>query len=194
MAKEERGIQKNRSFHFRKMFDINPVRQAYNYVHENGNGREATDEKVQIKNEDVAEPALLVSEHIDTVLDNKGPVSPPLTEEVAASGPAKKEKQPSGFHHHIAFLYIFILSLRINMCFRDCCYMFVAGFYNFTIRNIYYNCISFMSILLLGLDMELMKERFSKLLLGEDMSGGGKGVSSALALSNAITNLAGKPE
>ena len=36
-----------------------------------------------------------------------------------------------------------------------------------------------------------MKERFSKLLLGEDMSGGGKGVSSALALSNAITNLAG---
>lgn len=39
--------------------------------------------------------------------------------------------------------------------------------------------------------MELMKERFTKLLLGEDMSGGGKGVSSALALSNAITNLAG---
>ncbi|GMH03689.1 hypothetical protein Nepgr_005528 [Nepenthes gracilis] len=39
-------------------------------------------------------------------------------------------------------------------------------------------------------DVELMKERFSKLLLGEDMSGGGKGVSSALALSNAITNLA----
>ena len=42
------------------------------------------------------------------------------------------------------------------------------------------------------LDLDLMKERFSKLLLGEDMSGGGKGVSSALALSNAITNLAGK--
>lgn len=40
-------------------------------------------------------------------------------------------------------------------------------------------------------DMEMMKERFAKLLLGEDMSGGGKGVSSALALSNAITNLAG---
>ncbi|GKC93849.1 Rop guanine nucleotide exchange factor 12-like protein, partial [Tanacetum coccineum] len=39
-------------------------------------------------------------------------------------------------------------------------------------------------------DMEMMKERFAK-LLGEDMSGGGKGVSSALALSNAITNLAG---
>ncbi|KAI6690050.1 hypothetical protein NL676_026878 [Syzygium grande] len=38
--------------------------------------------------------------------------------------------------------------------------------------------------------VELMKERFAKLLLGEDMSGGGKGVSSALALSNAITNLA----
>lgn len=37
-----------------------------------------------------------------------------------------------------------------------------------------------------------MKDRFTKLLLGEDMSGGGKGVSSALALSNAITNLAGR--
>ncbi|KAK8698466.1 hypothetical protein V6N13_114583 [Hibiscus sabdariffa] len=39
-------------------------------------------------------------------------------------------------------------------------------------------------------DLELMKEKFAKLLLGEDMSGGGKGVSSALALSNAVTNLA----
>ncbi|XP_015059442.1 rop guanine nucleotide exchange factor 9-like [Solanum pennellii] len=39
-------------------------------------------------------------------------------------------------------------------------------------------------------EMEKMKEKFAKLLLGEDMSGGGKGVSSALALSNAITNLA----
>ncbi|XP_019196969.1 PREDICTED: rop guanine nucleotide exchange factor 12-like [Ipomoea nil] len=39
-------------------------------------------------------------------------------------------------------------------------------------------------------DIALMKERFAKLLLGEDMSGGGKGVSSALALSNAITNTA----
>ncbi|XP_047045826.1 rop guanine nucleotide exchange factor 7-like [Lolium rigidum] len=34
-----------------------------------------------------------------------------------------------------------------------------------------------------------MKERFSKLLLGEDMSGSGKGVCTALAISNAITNL-----
>jgi hypothetical protein len=40
-------------------------------------------------------------------------------------------------------------------------------------------------------DAELVWEKFSKLLLGEDMSGTGKGVSSALALSNAITNLAG---
>ncbi|XP_030464664.1 rop guanine nucleotide exchange factor 12-like [Syzygium oleosum] len=39
-------------------------------------------------------------------------------------------------------------------------------------------------------ETDLIKERFAKLLLGEDMSGGGKGVSSALALSNAITNLA----
>ncbi|PON46568.1 PRONE domain containing protein [Parasponia andersonii] len=39
-------------------------------------------------------------------------------------------------------------------------------------------------------EVEMMKERFSKLLLGEDMSGGGKGVSTALAITNAITNLA----
>ncbi|PKA64734.1 Rho guanine nucleotide exchange factor 8 [Apostasia shenzhenica] len=39
-------------------------------------------------------------------------------------------------------------------------------------------------------DIAQMKERFAKLLLGEDMSGCGKGVPSALALSNAITNLA----
>lgn len=38
-------------------------------------------------------------------------------------------------------------------------------------------------------EVEMMKERFAKLLLGEDLSGGGKGVSSALAISNAITNL-----
>ncbi|XP_061366429.1 rop guanine nucleotide exchange factor 9-like [Gastrolobium bilobum] len=39
-------------------------------------------------------------------------------------------------------------------------------------------------------ETNLMKERFAKLLLGEDMSGAGNGVSSALALSNAVTNLA----
>lgn len=36
-----------------------------------------------------------------------------------------------------------------------------------------------------------MKERFAKLLLGEDMSGGGKGVCTAVTISNAITNLYG---
>ncbi|XP_015691832.2 rop guanine nucleotide exchange factor 2 [Oryza brachyantha] len=38
-------------------------------------------------------------------------------------------------------------------------------------------------------EVQLIKERFSKLLLGEDMSGSGKGVSTAVAISNAITNL-----
>ncbi|XP_050212021.1 rop guanine nucleotide exchange factor 5-like [Mercurialis annua] len=38
-------------------------------------------------------------------------------------------------------------------------------------------------------EMDMMKERFAKLLLGEDMSGSGKGVCTALALSNSITNL-----
>ncbi|KAL9228922.1 hypothetical protein vseg_004450 [Gypsophila vaccaria] len=39
------------------------------------------------------------------------------------------------------------------------------------------------------MELEMMKERFSKLLLGEDMSGGGKGVCTAVTISNAITNL-----
>ncbi|KAL9678791.1 hypothetical protein QQ045_016642 [Rhodiola kirilowii] len=38
-------------------------------------------------------------------------------------------------------------------------------------------------------ETDMMRERFSRLLLGEDMSGSGKGVSTALAISNAITNL-----
>ncbi|CAI9770210.1 unnamed protein product [Fraxinus pennsylvanica] len=38
-------------------------------------------------------------------------------------------------------------------------------------------------------ELELMKEKFSKMLLGEDMSGGGKGVCTAVTISNAITNL-----
>lgn len=40
-------------------------------------------------------------------------------------------------------------------------------------------------------DVEIMKEKFAKLLLGEDTTGGRKGHSSALALSNSITKLAG---
>ncbi|KAK7309461.1 hypothetical protein RJT34_06210 [Clitoria ternatea] len=38
-------------------------------------------------------------------------------------------------------------------------------------------------------DIDSMKEKFSKLLLGEDVTGGTKGISTAVALSNAITNL-----
>lgn len=41
------------------------------------------------------------------------------------------------------------------------------------------------------LELDMMKERFAKLLLGEDMSGSGNGVPTALAISNAITNLCG---
>ncbi|CAN1793410.1 Rop guanine nucleotide exchange factor 3 [Linum perenne] len=39
------------------------------------------------------------------------------------------------------------------------------------------------------IELEMMKERFSKLLLGEDMSGNGKGVCTAVTISNSITNL-----
>ncbi|KAI8545118.1 hypothetical protein RHMOL_Rhmol07G0017800 [Rhododendron molle] len=40
-----------------------------------------------------------------------------------------------------------------------------------------------------AVELETMKERFSKLLLGEDMSGSGRGVCTAVAISNAMTNL-----
>ncbi|GAV81721.1 PRONE domain-containing protein [Cephalotus follicularis] len=42
---------------------------------------------------------------------------------------------------------------------------------------------------LLASGFDLMKERFAKLLLGEDMSGSGKGVCTAVTISNSITNL-----
>lgn len=48
-----------------------------------------------------------------------------------------------------------------------------------------------LTVFLYFAEVEMMKERFAKLLLGEDMSGGGKGVCTALAISNAITNLSG---
>ncbi|KHG21721.1 Rop guanine nucleotide exchange factor 1 -like protein [Gossypium arboreum] len=41
----------------------------------------------------------------------------------------------------------------------------------------------------INVETDMMKERFAKLLLGEDMSGSGNGVCTALAISNAITNL-----
>ncbi|WVZ74031.1 hypothetical protein U9M48_022261 [Paspalum notatum var. saurae] len=40
-----------------------------------------------------------------------------------------------------------------------------------------------------ALDIENMKEKFAKLLLGDDSSGGARGVCTALALSNGIINL-----
>lgn len=53
-----------------------------------------------------------------------------------------------------------------------------------------YYCLT-LYIFLLVADMQLFKSRISKLLLGEDMSGCGKGVTTALAISNSITNLFG---
>ncbi|KAL5723533.1 hypothetical protein ACHQM5_006922 [Ranunculus cassubicifolius] len=46
------------------------------------------------------------------------------------------------------------------------------------------------SISIQVLDVNTMKEKFAKLLLGDDVTGGSKGLTTALSLSNAITNLA----
>ncbi|KAF7138440.1 hypothetical protein RHSIM_Rhsim07G0141200 [Rhododendron simsii] len=55
------------------------------------------------------------------------------------------------------------------------------GFYDVTENPVYRVCCS---------DVEPMQERFAKLLLGDDITGGREGLSASLALSNAITNLA----
>ena len=76
--------------------------------------------------------------------------------------------------------------------------LFGDAFIHVNIPNVYLHLFT-CHLMYLGLisgslniaEIEMMKKRFAKLLLGEDLSGGGKGVSSALAISNAITNLSG---
>lgn len=136
MVNEERGIQKSRSFNFRRMFD-GTGRHTNSVVPENENGGKDTidDNKLQIRSQ-APKPPVIDIPPIANVLnrpDDKGP-APKVNDGGKSGVPPSKDRQPS--------------------------------------------------------DMDLMKERYAKLLLGEDMSGGGKGVSSALALSNAITNLA----
>lgn len=139
----EHGIQKSKSFHFKRMFDISGSRQSsQSLVPDSPRG--SGDDRVQCRSQaskSMGDGLFNHNQHILWALhqstEKGGPVSCLATD--GAEGrpvaiPQGKEK---------------LLS-----------------------------------------DMEMMKERFAKLLLGEDMSGGGKGVSSALALSNAITNLA----
>lgn len=54
-----------------------------------------------------------------------------------------------------------------------------------------WNYLETRSIFWVFIELDMMRERFSKLLLGEDMSGGGKGVCTAVTISNSITNLYG---
>lgn len=122
MAKEERGIQKKGSFHFRKMFDINPVRQAYNFVHENGYGKDS-DDKTRNNLEDSPESSPVPDEQMDTAMDNKIPdvdsvsvsaSSPPLMEE--ASAPTKRDSPPTGIlSYHIASLIMYVC-MHACMC------------------------------------------------------------------------------
>jgi hypothetical protein len=82
---------------------------------------------------------------------------------------------------------------RIGMSTRDFIFWFVWSIHYFIINKntVYSKLIDYESILVFS-ELEQMKEKFSKLLLCEDMSGSGrKGVSPALTLSNAITNLSG---
>ncbi|XP_059636183.1 rho guanine nucleotide exchange factor 8-like [Cornus florida] len=130
MVREEHSIQKFRSFHLKRMFEI-PGRQAHSMILEGENGG---DEKMLSRSQP-AKAATLEPQQIGSVFSrstDKAPISRLSREGVITGSPRNRPHS----------------------------------------------------------DLELMKERFAKLLLGEDMSGGGKGVSSALALSNAITNLA----
>ncbi|XP_048227946.1 rho guanine nucleotide exchange factor 8 [Ricinus communis] len=128
----EQSMQKSKSFHLRKMFDI-PGKHIQSLILDNGNdgvvsSNISVDERTQSRNglPKVGE-RLVDSQYIGSPLNRPRP-------DAAAKSPSPRDKAPS--------------------------------------------------------DIDMMKEKFAKLLLGEDMSGGGKGVSSALALSNAITNLA----
>ncbi|KAJ9183947.1 hypothetical protein P3X46_007741 [Hevea brasiliensis] len=127
----EQTIQKSKSFHLKRMFEI-PGRHAQCLILENGNhGGSVVDEKVQSRNHvpKQVDERLLDSQYVES------PLNRPRSDISGAKLPSPpRDRGPS--------------------------------------------------------ELEMMKERFAKLLLGEDMSGGGKGVSSALALSNAITNLA----
>ncbi|KAK9268635.1 hypothetical protein L1049_000392 [Liquidambar formosana] len=130
----ENGMQKLRSFHFKRMFEI-PGRQAQSLILENENDG-GGDDKVQTRSYGPPTARDGPLEPIGSALDrssDKGPIS-----RLSKDGTGSRARSPQGKAQS---------------------------------------------------DMDMMKERFAKLLLGEDMSGGGKGVSSALALSNAITNL-----
>ncbi|XP_074565079.1 LOW QUALITY PROTEIN: rop guanine nucleotide exchange factor 14-like [Curcuma longa] len=62
-----------------------------------------------------------------------------------------------------------------------------------TFNSLHHLCIKGKAPILYSMDIsdvEAMKEKFAKLLLGEDVLGGTKGISTALTLSHAITNLA----
>lgn len=100
MAKEEKNMQKKGSFHFRKMFDINPVKQAYNFVHENGYGKDSSDDKARNNSDDSAESSPSADEDMDKDKppdsDSVSDSSPPLIEEAPA--PPIKDKPPTGIY------------------------------------------------------------------------------------------------
>ncbi|KAG6570990.1 Rop guanine nucleotide exchange factor 1, partial [Cucurbita argyrosperma subsp. sororia] len=93
---------------------------------------------------------------------------------------------------HIPFLGISAFRCRFP-CLFLVGRMFLSGMRSLRDRTLIYLQVQhvhiIISLVLFYAEVEMMKERFAKLLLGEDMSGGGKGVCTALAISNAITNL-----
>lgn len=85
------------------------------------------------------------------------------------------------------FLYLPVVILGDKFLYLAYCYLFIRS------KNIPPNCyLNLICNFSWFTEIDMMKERFAKLLLGEDMSGGGKGVCTALAISNAITNLSGQ--
>ncbi|XP_050218887.1 rho guanine nucleotide exchange factor 8 [Mercurialis annua] len=137
----ERSMQKSKSFHLKKMFEI-PGKHFQSLVldHTGNDSLVSNDEKLLSRNNNMSTKfgeRLGDSLYLGSPLNRPRPADAPPAAPVAAptvKSPTPRDKAPS--------------------------------------------------------DIDMMKEKFAKLLLGEDMSGGGKGVSSALALSNAITNLA----
>ncbi|XVF49176.1 hypothetical protein PTKIN_Ptkin03bG0247400 [Pterospermum kingtungense] len=160
------SIRNSKSFNIRRIPD-NSGRRQKNPIPD-GNGAEYADDKLQSRSRDTrnAEDQSMENQHVG---------------EESESGPGTSQERPQSG----AVQNLLITISAIHVPTRHSSYLMV---------NEKIKLMTLLMIYFVGNQYRYGTDegkRFAKLLLGEDMSGGGKGVSSALALSNAVTNLAG---
>lgn len=125
MVMDERGIQKSRSFNFRKMFDIPiPGRQSHSLVLEKGTGRPAEhiDDRLQLRTNGGGgkSSSLLDAQQIGCVFNpstDKAPVSRLSKDALRAGTPFSKDKQLSlGSFHRLISLFSSVCLIIIYIC------------------------------------------------------------------------------